>query len=136
MSIFEHYTANVPMFMPSKQFAEQLDREGNMFQDLTFYRIYKFQEPDDPNNPLSLRNSEILRKWIDTCDFYDPDNMPHIIYFDNWSHLYHLLRTMTRQDMINISNKMKEFNIKRKEYVYGEWSKILNRIREINYPQN
>jgi hypothetical protein len=133
MSIFEHYTANIPMFFPSKTFAEELDRKGLMFQDLTSCRIYGLPEPADPNNPLSLRNPEILRKWIDTTDFYDPDNMPFVIYFDSWAHLNHLLRTTTMQQCREISEQMRQYNVKRKQYVYEQWAGILNTIYNINH---
>src|SRR3990167_3799796 len=39
MSIFEHYTANVPLFFPSKAYAKELFHRNEMLADLTFYRI-------------------------------------------------------------------------------------------------
>lgn len=123
MSIFEHYTANMPMFLPSKEFGKQLFHRGKMFQDLTFYKIYNLPEPQEPENPNNLTHN--LDMWFDTCDFYDPENMPHCIYFDSWDHLAQLLKTV---NLVDVSNKMKEYNVKRREFVYGEWSKILKEI--------
>jgi hypothetical protein len=125
MSIFEHYTANIPMFMPSKKHAAELFHQGKMFSDLTFYKIEKKQEPDDLNNPNSLRNPDILNKWIDTCDIYDLGNMPYIQYFDSTSHLEHLLRTADTHD---ISRKMAEHNELRKKSIYNSWQEILTSI--------
>lgn len=125
MSIFEHYTANVPMFMPSKTFAKELFHQNKMLSDLTFYRLYGLKEPEDINNPNSLRNPEILDKWLDTCDFYDPENMKYIQYFDSASHLEHLLRTVNAQE---ISQQMAAYNVLRRESTYARWQEILTSI--------
>jgi hypothetical protein len=125
MSIFEQYTANVPLFMPSKQYAKELFHQNRIFSDLTFYKITKTPEPDDINNPNSLRNPEVLDKWIDTCDIYDTENMKHIQYFDSPSHLEHLLRTVNTHE---VSAKMAAHNILRKESTYARWKEILTSI--------
>lgn len=125
MSTFEQYTANVPLFFPSKKYAKELFYQDRIFSDLTFYKIQKATEPDDLNNPNSLRNPQILDKWIDTCDFYDTENMKHIQYFESPTHLEHLLRTVNLQE---ISNNMASHNILRKESVYGHWKEILTSI--------
>lgn len=125
MSIFEHYTANVPMFMPSKNYARQLFHEHKMFDDLTFYHLYKLPEPEDYNNPNSLRNPEMLNMWLDTCDFYDEGNMKYIQYFDSPQHLTHLLRTVNVQE---ISRNMADHNLLRKASVYNNWQQILTSI--------
>lgn len=125
MSIFEHYTANVPMFFPSKTYMKELFHQNRSLSDLTFYRINKAQEPDDINNPNSLRNPEVLNKWIDTCDFYDDGNMKYIQYFDSPSHLEHLLRTVNAQE---ISNNMANHNKLRRESIYNNWKEILTSI--------
>lgn len=125
MSIFEQYTANVPQFFPSKKYGKELFHQNKMFSDLTFYRINKAKEPDDINNPNSLRNPAILDKWFDTCDFYDEDNMKYIQYFDSISHLEHLLKTVNTKE---ISQNMANYNILRKDSVYNSWSQILKSI--------
>ena len=125
MSIFEQYTANVPLFFPSKKHAKELFHQNKIFSDLTFYKINKMKEPDDLNNPNSLRNPEILDKWIDTCDIYDTENMKHVQYFDSPSHLEHLLRTANTKE---ISNNMAAHNVFRKESVYNSWKQILTSI--------
>lgn len=126
MSIFEHYTGNMPMFIPSKKFGKELLKQNRMFDDLTFYKIYKMNEPSEKENPNCLSNESNIDKWFDTCDFYDPENMPHIVYFDSWDHLKVLLETTNTQE---ISNKMKDYNIIRKEMVYSKWKNILNKIK-------
>ena len=125
MSIFEHYTANVPLFLPSKKHAKELFYQNKIFSDLTFYKIGKVKEPDDENNPNSLRNPAILDKWIDTCDFYDEGNMKYIQYFDSTSHLEQLLNTANTQE---ISNNMFNHNIIRRASVYNSWQEILTSI--------
>ena len=129
MSIFEEYTSNIPLFFPSKKFGLELFRNNQMFDDLTFYKYFKLPEPDNINSPNSLRNDTILNMWVDTCDFYDEENMPHVYYFDSIEHLNHLLSSLTIEDLKKTSKKMEEFNIKRKERVYVEWNKILNEIK-------
>ena len=125
MSIFEHYTGNLPMFIPSKKFARELIRKGEMFNDLTFYKLRNIPEPADPDNPNNLSNSKNVDMWIDTCDIYDPENMPYCIQFDSYKHLKTLLKTV---DTAEISSKMREFNKLRKQYVYSSWSNILREI--------
>lgn len=125
MSIFEHYTANIPMFIPSKRYAKELFYQNNILSDLTFYKIHKVPEPEDIDNPNSLRNPKILNKWLDTCDFYDEENMKHIQYFDSPNDLNRLLRTV---DVKDISNNMAKHNVLRKESVYARWQEILTSI--------
>lgn len=128
MSIFEHYTGNMPMFFPSKTFIKELFYKNQTLSQLTFFKIYNMPEPlHEPENPLNLSNPKILDKWIDTFDFYDEENMPYIQFFDNWDHLNTLLDTV---DLKNISEKMKEYNIIRKNKIYNSWKKILNEISE------
>lgn len=122
MSIFEHYTANVPLFFPSKKYAKELFAQNKIFSDLTFYKIGNIQEPDDINNPNSLRNPVIWDKWMDTCDIYDTENMKHAQYFDSPAHLEYLLKTVNTKE---ISSNMANYNVLRKESVYNSWSQIL-----------
>jgi hypothetical protein len=125
MSIFEHYTANVPMFFPSKTYMKELFHQNRALSDLTFYRINRAQEPDDINNPNSLRNPAVLNKWLDTCDFYDEGNMKHIQYFDSPAHLEHLLRIVNTHE---ISNSMATHNEMRRASIYNSWQEILTSI--------
>jgi hypothetical protein len=128
MSIFEHYTANVPMFFPSKTHLKEMFHQNRALSDLTFYRINKAQEPDDINNPNSLRNPAVLDMWIDTCDFYDEGNMKYIQYFDSPAHLEHLLRTVNTHE---ISNNMAAHNVMRRASIYNNWQEILTSLASV-----
>ena len=37
--------------------------------------------------PTSLKDTLSLDWWMDRCDFYDPENMPMLHYFDSWDEL-------------------------------------------------
>lgn len=128
MSIFEEYTSNIPMFFPSKTLGKKLFNTPDkiMFNDLTFYRYLNIDEPEEESNPNHLRNEKNLNMWFDTCDFYDDENMPYLYYFDSLEHLNVLLNTLTNEDLLETSNKMKLFNESRKNIVYNKWKSILD----------
>ena len=128
MTIFECYTANIPMFFPSKEFGKKLLKQGLMFQDLTFYKIYGEKEPTEIDNPNNLSNPKNIDMWFDTCDFYDQENMPYCIYYNSFEELNDIIKTISDDELNEISNKMKDFNIKRKKIVYDKWSKILENL--------
>ncbi len=125
MSILEQYTANVPLFFPSKNFLRKLFQENaEIFCEVVFFD--KTNEYLLPNGDLNkLSDPEVFNFWIDRADFYDLENMPYIQYFDSFQHLEQLLLNC---DLKKISKKMQAHNLKRKENVYKEWRKLLKQI--------
>lgn len=128
MSIFEQYSANVPLFFPSKRFLLELHRENpdKVLCELSFYQVkhldYSGLERENPNN---VGEESVIKQWIELADFYDADNMPHIQYFDSFEHLESLLITV---DCEAVSARMREFNRIRKERVFKQWQRVVEQI--------
>lgn len=134
MSIFEQYSANVPLFFPSKKFLFELHTQfpDKVLSDLSFYQVHRLNTsslaPDDPNN---IANDEIVKRWIDLADYYDELNMPYVQYFDSFEHLESLLREV---DCREISEKMRAFNQQRIDQVFRDWEKILTQVASFARP--
>lgn len=124
MSLFEQYSANIPLFFPSKKFIYQLKNEcsKDVLSSLSFVPYIHPNIPEDPNN---VNDPKVVQRWVDSADFYDEENMPYIQYFDSFEHLEHLLQTVNLRE---ISQKMKEHNVKRKVKVFKQWSDLLERV--------
>jgi hypothetical protein len=128
MSICEEYSANMPLFFPSKQFLLNLRR---MFPDkvlceLSFYEVNGLEfTGNDEENPNNMSNEEVVKKWISLADFYDHKNMPYIQYFESFEHLEDVLLDA---DCGAISRNMNEFNEGRKKLVFENWDNILRSI--------
>lgn len=124
MSIFEQYSANIPLFFPSKQYLIHLIKNNNYNIQSRYNKM--FGNNNYPINlDICLHDDNWLDFWINNADYYDNDNMKYIIYFDNNEHLYDLVKNI---DTNNISQKMEEHNIIRKNNVYESWKKILNKL--------
>lgn len=131
MSIFEYYTANIPLFAPTKEFMKTLYADGhNVLSELTWNKtnglppgsVIGCEEDKDPNRYDSI---EIMSKWIDYCDFYNAEWMPYITYFESFEDLSVKLSTT---NLNSISSKMKDFNISRKRKIYDLWKKELLKL--------
>ena len=132
MSIFEQYTANMPLFFPTIEFLSRLRSKHynrGVLSELSWNQVFQLSSCSaigplfgDPNNYL---NNETAMKWAELSDFYDSDNMPHIQYFESFEHLGYILKNSNLQ---TISNQMKEHNIRRKNDVYEKWSNVLQDI--------
>jgi hypothetical protein len=78
MSLFEQYTAGVPLFLPSRSFYLSCIRNGSM----PFGSIYGRTVIDDFSDEFkeALRNPEF---WLDRADFYDSNNFKYVYYYDS-----------------------------------------------------
>lgn len=132
MSIFEYYTANIPIFCPSYDFMIELYRhyQNYVLSELSWNRYFKIKpesviDCDREKDPNRYDNIDIMKEWIKFSDFYNQDWMKHIVYFDSFDDLQVKLNTT---DLENTHLQMKNFNTIRREMIYDKWVKLLSCI--------
>jgi len=133
MSIFEFYTSNIPLFVPSKKFMLELYKKypNYVLTDLTWNRLFGMNPGsiiscDKTNDPNSYDNYEIMERWISYSDFYNEEWMPFITYFDSFEDMDEKL---SNSDLTAISDNMKKFNRIRKLDIYDLWKKVINNLQ-------
>jgi hypothetical protein len=107
MSIFEQYTANVPLLFPTIEFGKSL---SGYLSELLFMPNVNFSNRLFDDTVLKL------------ADFYDKEWMPHIEYFDSLEDLSIKIDTCSYND---VSCKMEQFNKKRLNKILTLWKQIL-----------
>lgn len=131
MSIFEQYTSNIPLFFPSQEYLLSLYQTGyNVLKELSWTSYFnlsnkspiKYQAPYDPNDYKDIAG---IRHWLQYADFYS-EFMPHINYFNSIEELNDMIEKV---DLSVTSQKMREKNIERKEYVYKSWEEVIKLIK-------
>jgi hypothetical protein len=134
MSIFEYYTANMPIFCPSLKFMTDLYKNypSHVLSEISWNRISGMApgsiiDCDRSNDPNDYNNLNTMKKWIEFSDFYNKDWMPHIIYFDS---LNDLSLKLKQTNLEEVSKNMSVFNSTRKQKIYSEWKEILDQINE------
>lgn len=130
MSIFEHYSENVPLFFPSEEFMIELYQQGRVLDHYSSYKLANnppgslapYTGEYDPNQ---YDNIDAVRHWLQYADYYDREWMPHITYFDSIDQLNEQVRTVNLKE---ITEKMVVANVKRKQRVYDMWENMLARL--------
>tara|TARA_B110000037_G_scaffold31989_1_gene38456 strand:- start:4663 stop:8673 length:4011 start_codon:yes stop_codon:yes gene_type:complete len=100
MSLFEYYSANIPLIFPSKAFLKQLIKLGKISLGSRYFKYKDY--PKTLEEPLG---KNYVDWWIDRADFYN--NMKHIIFYDNFEELPDILRGIRVKD---VSLKMMFWN--------------------------
>jgi len=135
MSIFEMYTCGIPMLFPSEEFARKLyisHKKDGVFSELSYNQVRGLPSGSviasastDPNN---FEDDQLMSHWIAKSDFYDADNLRHLVYFDSFEELPSLLKTLDPQE---IHRKMMAHSQVRKARVYSAWAEVLDKVAEI-----
>jgi hypothetical protein len=132
MSIFEFYSSNIPLFAPTKKFMMELYEKypNYVLNELSWNKVSNMIPRsiincDQYNDPNFYNNNQIMSNWISLSDFYNEEWMPYITYFDSFDDLIMKLKTA---DVQEISEKMRIFNIQRKNKIYNFWDKKLKEI--------
>jgi len=133
MSIFEQYTANIPLFLPTKEFLMEIYKENkySVLKEVSWNnycgeKSHSFIQYNGKHDPNDYNNYEAVEEWLKYADFYDQEWMPHITYFSSFEELNKLVNEI---DTKEISNKMKIFNEKRKILIYNKWKNLINKIK-------
>lgn len=106
MSMFEHYSAGIPLFFPSKQLM------------LEKYNVTSISEYWGKHLPSEYNQMSTQSAWIDMADYYNVFNTPNIYYFDSFEHLIILLETFIWKDDTLL---IKEYT----ENIRTSWSSLL-----------
>jgi hypothetical protein len=134
MSVFEQYTANIPMIFPTPGHLSDMflqSRYDVLSQVSTFQyftpkqigSIIPIRGTLDPNDYSSKDVVDNL--WLPHADFYDKEWMQHITYFDSMDELK---RICSEVNFLDISKKMQVENVDRKIKVYESWKEVLDGI--------
>lgn len=119
MSIFEMYSANMPLFFPCMRLLKRLLRE----KAIPFCGPYA--RGAFPEKLELALGAEWVDFWVDRADFYDLENMPHIVYFDSAEDL----REKSSQiDPMELSERMALANRARQAVALAKWRQILDRV--------
>ena len=134
MSVFEQYTASVPMMFPSLRFLCKLRAmfPHHIMNELSWRQIgsqpprtrTRFGEEGVPDLD-KYDNLSVANFWYKLSDFYDERWFPHVIHYDSFEHLQHLIQT---HDFKETHQKMLKASDSRREEIIGEWEAVLEKI--------
>jgi hypothetical protein len=106
MSMFEQFTAGIPLFFPSKQF---------MLSNISVQSVSVYWGNNLPENLKSFSDKSL---WVENADFYGVFQSPNVYIFDSIPHLITLLeRFKWREDS--------SFLEKHKSQVKERWNSLL-----------
>lgn len=131
MSTFEQYTANVPLFFPSKELMKEMLKTNKYDFCARYIDIDKHKSPNRvyiSEVATAYDNDKWIDWWIDRADYYNTDkdtDMKYITYFNSMDELDYLLEITNTAE---ISDNMKKHNEFRKKKIYEEWKKIMDKF--------
>ena len=116
MSIFEQYSANIPLFFPTKRFLKQ--RLIN--KKMNFNSRYMVQ--GYPKKLDQALGANWIDFWLDRADYYNEQEMKYLTYYDSVNDLSNKLKTV---DTELISQKMQSWNRVRQGRALRNWSDLI-----------
>jgi hypothetical protein len=132
MSLFEQYSANIPLILPSKRLLKELIRTGR----IVFISPY-MREPYPARFKHMLQGPDWIDFWVDRADYYDTENMKYLTYYDTFEELRDLVEPngKTPLDTAMISEQMKQWNQVRQSRAYQSWADLIDPVFNVSRSQ-
>ena len=113
MSMFEHFSAGLPMFVPSKTFW----LANPSIQSMSLYWGEK--------TPTRLAKLYDNASWIELSDIYTTFSSPNVHFFDSFEHLFNLLETFT---YVDTTEYLKDYV----QTIQSKWDTIIQDVKHSN----
>lgn len=133
MSVFEQYTANIPLLFPTREFLFNMykSKQEGILKEMSWTGLFNAESKStipykNKHDPNDYKNFDSVYHWIQYSDFYDQNWMPYIVQFESIEDLESKIFTINTDE---ISDNMKKFNIFRKEKIYKLWNNFLNNLK-------
>jgi hypothetical protein len=111
MSMFEHFSAGLPIFVPSKTF---------WFADPSIQSMSAYWGDRSPARLAKLRD---IRVWIEQSDIYTTFSSPNVQFFDSFEHLFSLLESFIYVDTT-------EFHKDYVKRIQTKWDNIIQDVKD------
>lgn len=121
MSIFEQYSANVPLIFPAKSLLKEWIRSKKVQVTSRYADPTRSIHPETLDEPLN-DGDQWVDFWVDRADFYDTDNMKYITYFEAIEDLPEILANL---DTESISAQMAQHNKGRQMQCFSDWKSVV-----------
>jgi len=135
MSFFEHYSMNVPLYVPTPDFLLDLALRHGVLTELTWNGYFKLgpgsrikgvrQDLPDPNDYSNLKG---IRTWMKYYDYYQ---FPHVQQFSSFADLKHKFEPIESTEILDrndLSRAMLDHNKARKIAISSAWAEALKTI--------
>ena len=112
----EIYEMNIPIFVPTPQLYAELDQQYRIsFERIWCGGIPESNATDIKHRPNDTEIFEANKYWNSFADHY---RYPHVVQFDSW---LDLVQKLSAADFREISESMRAFNGKRKQFISKKW---------------
>jgi hypothetical protein len=123
MSMFQQIRANIPIWVPSKALLQTLwtdEKEPNELSWTVF-------APGSERNASAMdkcRDPEVVKRWIDSSDFYNPEILPLCFQFDS---IDDLLEKAFTVEYASAMHNAEETQQARREHIIFSWEQVLRK---------
>jgi hypothetical protein len=115
MSMYEQFSMNIPMFLPSKKFLI----DSGLYRSI----VHLTQVVSLGSN---LKNQDLYNEtFLGYCDWFSKKRFKYLYYFDSVEHLSKMLDEVSLDDLRNTSLKMNIFNKNLENNLKITWVNIL-----------
>lgn len=115
MSIFEQYSAGVPLWFPSKEFYKQCILSGKITLG-SFYGNICWDALAETASSIDF--------WLDRADYYDSENMKYVKFYSSVEDLMHQLATFSETEE---ERRMRmDWIAARRASIYTSWLKLFD----------
>ena len=132
MSIFEQYNGNMPLLFPSNSFFLDLWRQNpqqtlsqiswRKVDKLPPKQLHKVNFVPDINSYADEKSVSFI---IENGDWNDKEWFPHVLNYESWDHLGHLIKST---DFDEISNQIRLSGYDRRDNILMLWSDVLEKL--------
>jgi len=123
MSMFQQVRANIPIWVPSKSLLAKLWTDPKEPNELS-WTVFAAGSEANASTMDKCRDPEVVKRWIDNADFYNPEILPLCFQFDS---IEDLLEKALTLDYASAIQKAEEGQQKRREHIIFSWEQVIRK---------
>lgn len=124
MSMFEQVRANIPIWVPSKRLMKELWSNTEEPNELS-WTVFVPGSEKNASTMDNVRNPEVIQRWLDAADFYNPEVLPLALTFDS---IDEFLQKVLTTDYQALMDKAEETQQIRRENIAFAWEQVLQHL--------
>lgn len=121
MSMFQQVRANIPIWVPSKRLLAKLWADSREPNELS-WTVFAPGSELNASTMDNVRRHDVIQRWLDLADFYNPDILPLVFQFDSLEELVEKVMATDYQEAMDKAEALQE---EKRERIVFAWEQVL-----------